>query len=96
MAAAMARAELATNADLQGEIGLVRGDPKREIGLVRTGVEWLRRHMTIRLGAMMIGSIGIVLTAMRLMAIHSWPHAGIYRQVRNRSAAARISASGPQ
>jgi hypothetical protein len=48
------------------EFGLVRIDLER----VRTEVELLRRDMTIRLGAMMVVSTGILLTAMRFMPMH--------------------------
>ena len=60
MADAMAGAELATKTDLLGA--------KAEL---ENKLELLRRDMTIRLGAMLIASTTIVLTAMRFMTMHS-------------------------
>ena len=56
--------------DMANEFRLVRTDTARDTGLVRTEVEILRRNMTIRLGAMMVVSTGILLAAMRLMPMH--------------------------
>jgi len=63
--------------DLARETGVLRNDMAREFGLVRidlervrTEVELLRRDMTIRLGAMMVVSTGILLTAMRFVPMH--------------------------
>jgi hypothetical protein len=64
MAEAMSGAELATKGDVERGIGQVRTDLENRL-------ELLQRDITIRLGAMMIASTGILLAAMRFMTMHS-------------------------
>jgi|SRR5271165_1028720 len=82
MAEAMSGAELATKADLTHEIVTLRADLERDITAMETrlstaitkvgnDVDFLRRDMTIRLGAIVIASTGIVLGAMRYMLMHA-------------------------
>ena len=67
--------------EIARETGLVRTDLTREmvasetrltaaIAGVSSGLELLRRDMTIRLGAMAIASTGVMLAAMRFMLTH--------------------------
>ncbi len=69
------KAELAlVKADLKSEIHTLKIDLENKIDRVETRldgkIELLRRDMTIRLGAMLIASTSIVLTAMRFMPLH--------------------------
>jgi len=77
---AMSGAERATKADLnalggalRSEMAQLRSAPKGEMtglrGEVNRALELLRRDMTIRLGGTMALSVGVMVTAMRLMLL---------------------------
>lgn len=77
MAEALAGADVATKSDITGlEAKIERQGRDLETKIERLGMnfetklELLRRDMTIRLGAMIIGSTGILLTAIRVLAAH--------------------------
>lgn len=81
MVDAMTGADLATKADLTSEIRSLKIDLENKVDRLETKIdrvesrldgkiELLRRDMTIRLGAMLIASTSIVLTAMRFMPLH--------------------------
>ena len=62
---------------IEREIGLVRTDMTAmetrlaaSIAAVQNGPEPLRRDIMIRLGTMLAAGVGIILTAMRLIALH--------------------------
>jgi hypothetical protein len=73
MAEAMAGSELATKADILAvKVDLLA--VKADLHAVKTDLELklelLRRDMTIRLGAMLIGSTSVILAALRFMPMH--------------------------
>lgn len=57
----------ATRAELKADIAGLRADTKADIAGLATSIELLRRDMTIKLGSMLMVSVGVILTAMRLM-----------------------------
>jgi hypothetical protein len=61
---------LQVRTDLERSISQVRTDLETKIDRVDTKIELLRRDMTIRLGAMLIGSTSIILAALRFMPPH--------------------------
>jgi hypothetical protein len=57
----------AVRAEMAGEFRAVRGEMASEFKSVRAEMTLLRRDMTIKLGSMLMVSVGVILTAMRLM-----------------------------
>lgn len=57
----------AVRAELRAEIAALRAEFRAEIAAVRTELELLRRDLTIRLGGMMIVTVGVILAAIRYL-----------------------------
>ncbi|MBV9251439.1 MAG: hypothetical protein JO227_19580 [Acetobacteraceae bacterium] len=59
--------------ELKAEIEALRTEVKGELALLRKGkpqVELRRRDVTVKLGGMMVVSVGIVIAAMRFIPVH--------------------------
>jgi hypothetical protein len=63
---AEAPSELATKADLAA----LRNEIAAAIAALRADMEMLRRDMTIRLGGMIVVTVGVLLAAMRYFTLH--------------------------
>ena len=56
----------ALRAELKGDIAALRAEVKTDTGALGAQIELLRRHMTIRLGGMLVVGIGVMATILRL------------------------------
>jgi hypothetical protein len=61
---------LAIKADLQAEIAAERAEPAVLRAELKAEIEILKRDMTIRLGSMMIVTVGVILAGFKLIMIH--------------------------